>query len=197
MVLACAPLSYRKSIECYLARHWYNKGMIENLSDFVLRNLSELALGNIRHRQHQNLHDDFGDGCQRILNAISTTSYITPHRHSLDRKLESLIAVRGLFAAFLFDDYGAVIQTELFGSEKYPGVAVGVELSPLVWHTVVALVEGAILFEVKSGPFDPTKAKEIATWAPSEGSDDSQAFVQSLGDRGRRCYENFQNRART
>ena len=165
--------------------------MIRVLSDDVLRSLSSEALASTRRRQHRNLHDSFSDCCQRMFNAVAVDSYIAPHRHSLDTESECLIAVRGLFAIFSFNDNGEITQTELFGSEKYNGLAVGVELTPMVWHTVVALVDGAVLFEVKNGPFDPAKAKDMAPWAPAEQGEVSTALLNVLRAKGQRCYEEW------
>jgi cupin fold WbuC family metalloprotein len=132
-------------------------------------------------RQHLNIHQSYDDPCQRLFNAIGINSYIRPHRHSLDPKTESLFAVRGLFALVLFDQHGNPRNVIRFGSESAGGkVAAGVELSPGDWHTVVALSEGAVLLELKAGPFRPDAAKELASWAPEEGGDAALSYLRSL-----------------
>ena len=47
-------------------------------------------------------------------------------------------------------------------------------------HTVVALDDGAILFEVKQGPFRPELAKEPADWSPEEGTAEGVALIERL-----------------
>lgn len=134
-----------------------------------------------RLRQHANLHASYEEPCQRLFNAISVDSYIRPHRHFSDCKVETLLAVRGLMTLVLFDEQGAVQQAIRFGNE--PGLIncdLGVELSPGAWHTVFAEVPGAVLFEVKAGPFDPAKAKELAPWAPEEGSQEAALYLIEL-----------------
>ncbi|MBM3117381.1 WbuC family cupin fold metalloprotein [Jeongeupia naejangsanensis] len=124
-----------------------------------------------RRRQHQNIHVDYEDPCQRFFNAVGVDSYIRPHRHSLDPKDETLIAVMGVFALITFDDEGLIQAVVKFGSEKFAAsldVGVGVNISPDTWHTVVALVDGSVLLELKAGPFNPDAAKEAAPWAPEE-----------------------------
>lgn len=136
-----------------------------------------------RLRAHANVHHSYADQCQKLFNAIKIESYIRPHRHSLDPKEECLIAVRGLFGLIEFSEYGDIESTTLFGSEKYSqqlSIASGVELAAGVWHTVVSLVENSILFEVKSGPFDPALAKEFAPWAPEEDSEYAQGYLYAL-----------------
>lgn len=110
-------------------------------------------------------------------------SYIRPHRHALDPKTEDLFAMRGAFALVLFDEDGGITAIERFGTEKHAGVdgmAVGVELAPGAWHTVLALTQGAVLLELKAGPFISTAAKEFAPWAPAEDSPEAEAYLAML-----------------
>lgn len=136
-----------------------------------------------RFRAHANVHHSYSDHCQKLFNAIKNNSYIRPHRHSLDPKDECLIAVKGLFGIILFTDNGSIKEVTLFGSEKYSekySIPSGVELPACAWHTVVALADNSILFEVKSGPFDPTLAKEFAPWSPGEGCAAAIEYLETL-----------------
>jgi cupin fold WbuC family metalloprotein len=151
---------------------------------FSAMQLSELVVqaeGAPRLRQHQNIHEGFGEPCQRLFNAIEPGSYIQPHRHLSVSRDELLIAIRGLMALVTFDDDGQMQRVVHFGSEKYgPELAVGVEVDPETWHTVVALNPGSILLEVKAGPFDPAQPKNLANWAPSENSPDADVYMHQL-----------------
>lgn len=151
---------------------------------FSAKQLSELVVkaeDSSRLRQHQNIHEGFGEPCQRLFNAIEPGSYIQPHRHSSVLRDELFVAIRGLMALVTFDDDGQVQGVVHFGSEKYgPELAVGVEVDSETWHTVVALKSGSILLEVKAGPFDPAQPKDLASWAPSENSADAEAYMQQL-----------------
>jgi cupin fold WbuC family metalloprotein len=151
---------------------------------FSAKQLSELvvqAQGSLRLRQHQNIHEGFDELCQRLFNAIEPGSYIQPHRHLSVSRDELLVAIRGLMALVTFDDDGQVQRVVHFGSEKYvPELAVGVEVDPETWHTVVALKPGSVLLEVKAGPFDPAQPKDLANWAPSENSADVKAYMYQL-----------------
>lgn len=134
-----------------------------------------------RLRQHQNIHVGFDEPCQRLFNAIEPGSYIRPHRHSSVPRDELLLAVRGLMALLTFDDTGNVTQVRPFGSEAHgPDVAAGVELPPSTWHTVLALTPGAVLLEVKAGPFDPDQPKDLAPWAPQEGQPVVSEYLNGL-----------------
>ncbi|MDD3352763.1 WbuC family cupin fold metalloprotein [Zoogloea sp.] len=145
--------------------------------------LSLAAVGSGRGRMHLNLHPSYVDPCQRLFNAIGEQSYIRPHRHSIDPRVETLIAVRGLFGLITFDDEGVPSRVELFGSELHAGVgctSVGVEVFPDEWHMVVALAPQSVVFEVKAGPFDPAGAKEFAPWSPPEGTQMAAEFLEEM-----------------
>ena len=156
---------------------------LTSLSQVVLDDLIKAGLASPRLRQHRNIHVSHDDPCQRFFNAIDCDSYIRPHRHALDPKAETLIAVRGLFALLVFDDSGHIQSLIRFGTEKYAdalGVGVGVDLSPGIWHTIMALVPGSVLLELKAGPFNPAAAKEPAGWAPEEQTAEAMAYFESL-----------------
>lgn len=134
-----------------------------------------------RKRQHRNIHSSYEDPCQRLFNAIEPASYIQPHRHAATEKDELLVAVRGLMACITFDDHGAVSFVNFFGSELYgENVCAGIEVPPRAWHSVVALVHGSILLEVKAGPFDSVHPKEYAPWAPNEVSLEADSYIAQL-----------------
>lgn len=156
---------------------------IQRLSNNYLASLIEEASRSSRSRQHRNIHASYEDPCQRFMNAIGLDSYIRPHRHALDPKAETLIAVRGLFALVIFDDTGAIQEVIRFGTERYNDTSdfsVGMDLSPGVWHTIVALQPGSVLLELKAGPFNPNAAKEPAPWAPEEQSSECYNYLQYL-----------------
>ena len=149
-------------------------------SDAYLSSLIFEAEASHRLRQHRNIHRSYDDTCQRLMNAICVGSYIAPHRHHLDPRNECLIAVKGLFAAVIFDSLGKIAQIEFFGTQKVENVSVGLELSSETWHTVLAMEENSVLFEVKEGPFDPSQAKEYPPWAPAEGSSEAKSYHLKL-----------------
>lgn len=159
---------------------------ITNFSSEFLDLLSQSAEQSSRQRQHKNIHQHYNDPCQRLFNAIGIDSYIRPHRHSIDSKDECLIAVRGRMALLIFNDIGQVEQVIRFcaqTNEAQQAISVGVNLPAGVWHTVIAEMSGSILFEVKSGPFNPEQAKEYATWAPAENTPEAAKYLMELKHR--------------
>ena len=146
-----------------------------------LDELSGQAEGSPRLRQHTNLHGSYAEPCQRLFNAIGVGSYIRPHRHRADPKTETLLAVRGRLTLVLFDGAGHVFDAVRFGPmADVDGGVFAIELPPGSWHTVLAETPGSVLFEVKAGPFDSSLAKELAPWAPEEGSPAVPAYLAQV-----------------
>jgi len=143
----------------------------------VLDSLVDQARMNPRRRQHRNLHADAAEPCQRLLNAVWPDSYIRPHRHTAYTTPECLLALRGTFALLEFDAGGEIRSVCRFGAGAELAI---VEISPDAWHTVLALADGAVLFETKSGPYSPEDAKTFAPWAPPEGSPEQAAYLAAL-----------------
>lgn len=138
---------------------------------------------NPRRRRHKNLHADYQEACQRFFNAIEPDSYLRPHCHGPYQGAETLIAIKGLLAFLVFGNEGEVQAVHLFGAGKHaqePGVAVGVEVQPEQWHTVISLESGSILLEMKGGPFDPEAPKYFAPWAPEEMTQEGKIYLEAL-----------------
>ena len=157
--------------------------IVHKISTKLLTLLSQEANLSFRGRQHQNLHDSYSAPCQRLLNEITSESYIRPHRHLLDPKCESLFAVRGCFCLMIFSSEGLVVDNIYFGSEKYLNekiTNVGVEIDSGIWHTVIGLSENATLLEVKAGPFMPANAKDYPNLAPCENTLGAKDYFDNL-----------------
>ena len=156
---------------------------ITNFTPTYLNTLISEAAKSPRLMQHQNIHTSYQDPCQRFMNGIGVDSYIRPHRHLLDPKAETLIAIQGLFALVTFDDEGTVQEIIHFGTEKYndrEGLSVGADLPAETWHTIIARVPDAVLLELKAGPYDQNAAKEPAPWAPEEQTAEGNDFLIKL-----------------
>lgn len=149
-------------------------------SDYFGR-LTERARSTPRLRQHQNIHRSYDEPCQRLFNAIEPGSYIRPHRHASDPRDELLIAVRGLMALVTFSNNGEIAGTIRLATEKFGAeTCSAVEVPSNVWHMVVALKPGSVLLEIKAGPFDPLQPKDMAPWAPPEGSVEAFHYLSSI-----------------
>lgn len=143
----------------------------------MLDRLSCAAAESDRRRRNLNVHEDYADPCQRLFNAVQPGSYIRPHRHVDPPKSECFVAVRGRMALVLFSSEGAVAQVVRFGAGCE---AQAIDLPAGVWHSLVALEPGSIFFEVKPGPYLPLTDKDMAPWAPAEGSAAAAGYLVEL-----------------
>jgi cupin fold WbuC family metalloprotein len=151
--------------------------MIKRIDKGLLDNLGNEAKKNRRKRKHLNFHDSYDEPVQRLLNAIEPGSYIRPHMHKDPDKIEIFIAMKGSFIVFIFDEKGTV--TDKIRLEPKGEVA-GLELPPGTWHTIAALEQGSVAYEVKNGPYVETSDKNFAPWAPEEGTDEGIEYLKSL-----------------
>jgi len=158
----------------------YSQSQTIKIINFDLLDLlTSQAKSNPRLRQHLNLHDSYEDPSQRLLNAMEPGSYIRPHRHLKCSKTECFIGIRGKLALLIFNDKGEIENVFSFGpSERIAGA----DLPPGTWHTVICLESGSVFLETKPGPFDPIHRKDMAPWAPAEGSVEAVIYLQQLID---------------
>lgn len=171
--------------QCVNSRNrWVAQGSNMAVKAFTSEYLGSLvaqARSSPRLRQNRNIHEDYADPCQRLFNAIEPESYIQPHRHGVVPRAETMFAVRGSFALVEFSGSGEITGVVRFGVDDGSArISAGVEVPPGCWHTVLALQEGSVLLEVKAGPFDPVRPKELAPWAPDEGAQGVAAYLNQL-----------------
>lgn len=141
-----------------------------------------------RKRDIHIFHTGDQDPLQRMLNAIQPGSYITPHRHHIPPKSESILVLEGALAYVPFDDDGTALESEFALLDPGRGVC-GVDIRPTVWHTIFALEPDTVIFEVKSGPYDPSGDEGFAAWAPPEGSPEAVKYLMELEDRFRSLWK--------
>ncbi len=147
--------------------------MMKLIDDKILDALSDQAASSPRKRAHYNLHPRPEDSVQRLCIAAEPGSYFRPGRHAEPETWEVLLALRGSFALLLFDDTGLVLERTVLA---FAGPVRGVEIPPKQWHTLASLEPGSVFFEIKQGPYVPMKEKDLATWAPAEGSTEAAKF---------------------
>jgi cupin fold WbuC family metalloprotein len=128
-----------------------------------------------RRRMVLPLHKDPGAVLQRMLNAVQPGSYIRPHRHAAPRA-ETLVLLRGALRFVAFDDSGEVRRAVDLRADG----DLGVDIEPGVYHSMVALAEDSVVFEVKTGPYDRDTDKMWAPWAPLEDVPEAAAYLQDL-----------------
>lgn len=130
-----------------------------------------------RKRMNYNFHE-LEEPLQRFINAVEPGSYVRPHRHPAKDKVEVFLLLKGKGAAFEFDNEGRIIHHTLL---EVNGGVQGVIIDPGCWHTIIALEEGTVFFEVKIGPYEPLSDKDFAHWSPPpEDSDAVKSYLLFL-----------------
>jgi len=142
----------------------------------LITTLTTAARTNTRQRQHYNFHESHEDPCQRLIVAITTDSYIQPHRHLAYPKDELFIVLQGKIGVIIFSERG---EAESVSVLQAGSQALGCEIPTGAWHTIIALEESVFL-EVKAGPYMPLPEEDRASWAPTEGSAGAGVYLEQL-----------------
>jgi cupin fold WbuC family metalloprotein len=128
-----------------------------------------------RLRMNYNFHQELDDPVNRILNALEPDTYLRPHRHCNPDKQEIFLLLRGKVVIFLFDDEGLI--TNFIPMDPFKG-CYGGEIPPGVWHGLLVLESGTVIYEIKEGPFTPLSPANMAPWSPS--AEDTNAVSEYL-----------------
>lgn len=139
-----------------------------------LDQLATAAAASPRKRSHRNLHPSLDAKVQRLAISMEPDTYVRPHRHP--QTWELYMALRGEFKVVLFDETGTVTDCILLGGTG----CVAYELPANTWHSVVSLLPGSIIFEVKEGPYIQPQQADVAAWAPAEGDPGVAALQRFL-----------------
>jgi len=140
-----------------------------------INQLTAAARTDQRRRKNYNFHH-LSDNVQRMLNAIEPDSYVRPHRHLQPPKIEMFVLLTGQLAVFIFDDDGS-IKDIIRLSEKGNR---GIDISAGIWHSIVSMQPGTVVFEVKDGPYEMSLDKDFAYWAPAEDDPGAAEYLKSL-----------------
>jgi cupin fold WbuC family metalloprotein len=131
-----------------------------------------------RLRMNYNFHESLDDPINRLLNAMEPGTYLRPHRHKNPDKHEIFLLLSGKVALFLFDDEGHITEQVLIDPKT--GIYGG-EIPCDVWHTLLVLESGTVVYEIKQGPFAPLSAENMAPWSPAaEDIEGIHQFLEKL-----------------
>jgi cupin fold WbuC family metalloprotein len=152
------------------------------ISGSLFDTVTALAAASPRLRMNYNFHSGPADNPHRFLNVLLRGTYIRPHRHLVPPKSESFLVLEGMADVVLFNDHGAITARYQLGAESPEGRLWGVDISPGVWHTILARTKRVVCFEVKPGPWAAANDKEFASWAPAETDPDAETYGRTLLD---------------
>ena len=153
--------------------------MLQLINKELFEQVAAGAAASPRKRLNHNFHSGPNDNPHRFLNVLLRGTYIRPHRHLHPPKAETFLVLEGEAALLTFNDTGEVTARCALSHESSNG-SFGVDVAPGIWHTVIALSERVICFEVKPGPWEAVSDKEFALWSPTEGSPSCADYVETL-----------------
>lgn len=167
------------SLNClYLSRNNQGKKDMKIIHTALLDETTAKAKASPRLRMNYNFHDSDEACVNRLLNAIEPDSYIRPHRHLNPAKEEIFLLLRGKAVLFLFDEEGNITQQQLIC--PHDGVY-GAEIEAGIWHSLVVLESGTVVYEIKQGPFAPLQQANLAPWSPAaENSEEVAGYLNFL-----------------
>ena len=145
------------------------------LTDHEINDFFNSAEVSPRHRQAMLLHKK-GDEFNHVYNFMLFNSYMQPHLHPGQEKIECIYLIHGKIKIIFFDDTGKIKNIVLLEKEKEDFVNV----PAYTWHTYVIMTNQAITYETMSGIYDPNTWKNFAAWAPPEGNEEALMYLEAL-----------------
>jgi cupin fold WbuC family metalloprotein len=149
---------------------------IQTITRALLEATVERARQSPRLRTNYNFHADDAANPHRFLNAFIRGTYVTPHRHATPPKSEAFLVLTGRLALLVFDDQGEITGSYHMGE----GDLLGMDIAPGIWHSLVALSDSSVTYEVKPGPYTAMTDKEFAPFAPREGDPHAPSYLARL-----------------
>lgn len=144
----------------------------------LLDRTTQKAKESVRLRMNHNFHISEQEPLNRLLNAVEPGTYVRPHRHLNPDKVDAIVVLRGRLLSVVFDDNGEVADSVVLSPDE--GVY-GMEVAPGLWHTIVVLESGTVIYEVKEGPYVPLSPENFALWAPDGTDRDvAQNYMEQL-----------------
>jgi len=148
---------------------------IPNLSQEDIESHFKEAEKTSRRRSPLILHKK-GDYLNKVFNFILEDSYMHPHLHPSDEKIENMYLIKGSFGLIEFDNNGMINKTTILEE----GSLTSIKVPAFTWHTYVMLSGKTIVYETMEGKYEPDSWKKMASWAPVEESLKAQTYLESL-----------------
>lgn len=150
---------------------------MKKINQQLLTKVSLQAKESTRLRKNFNFHETAEDTLHRMLNALEPNTYVQPHKHKNPDKREAFVILKGKAMVITFSEDGEIREKVILQPEAEN---LGVEIPPGEYHTIIALAPDTVVYEVKDGPYKVSDDKNFAPWAPAEGAEQAQKYLQRL-----------------
>jgi cupin fold WbuC family metalloprotein len=148
---------------------------IPELSEQEIKDCLRLAKDSAKRRYPKLLHS-VGDEFNSVFNFMMQDSYMQPHLHPGEEKIEMIHIIQGKVATIFFDDHG--VFKEFTVLEK-GGIEL-IEVPAFTWHTYLILTDYAVTYETMMGVYETKTWKKFSDWSPKEGGDNCLAYIALL-----------------
>ena len=149
-------------------------------SDEIVRNFEKARLSS-RRRFPKILHKP-GAEFNQVFNFILEDSYMQPHLHQGEEKIEKMYLIQGSFKVVFFNDNGNIENICVLEM----GQCENIEIPASTWHTYVMLTEKVVVYETMEGIYNPDTWKKMADWAPEENTPESKPYLEFLKEHTKR-----------
>jgi len=139
----------------------------------------EVANESARRRSHKIMHAQ-GDYHNAVYNFMLQDSYMMPHLHPGEEKIEHIHVLIGELLMLFFNDSGVITSAKHLSASGDNLVIV----PSYTWHTYIMQSERVLTYETMDGVYHPDKWKQNAPWAVKEGNKESFSFFLKLQDQG-------------
>ena len=146
------------------------------LNEKILEQGFSASRESMRKRMILPLHRTQESPVQRMLNFFQPGTFVQPHAHPLPGQTETIHVIRGAIGFILFEPDGKIRETRQLLAN---GVGL-IDIEPGIWHGMVCLEPDTVVLEIKKGPYDAATDKIFAGWAPSEGDDGVESYLEKM-----------------
>jgi cupin fold WbuC family metalloprotein len=149
----------------------------EKISHFSEEEIScyfQKAKESHRGRHSVVLHQS-GDYENKVINFLKRGTYMQPHLHPGEEKIEHIHLIRGECVVMFFNDAGVVESEEILNEPNQ-----FIKVPAYKWHTYLMLTDEVITYETMDGVYDPATWKSFAAFAPPENTKEAIDYYQFL-----------------
>ena len=143
--------------------------------DDLFNQMLDLSAKSVRNRYCHILHKK-GAEFNKVFNLMRHDSYMQPHMHPGEEKIEKIHIIKGSLCFFFFDEKGNIKEKIHLESKGKNFISV----PAFSWHTYVMKSEIVLTYETMMGKYNPQTWKRLADWAPSEQSHESYKYFKEL-----------------
>ena len=135
------------------------------------------ANNSVRRRAHKIMHAQ-GDYHNAVYNFMLKDSYMMPHLHPGEEKIEHIHVLIGELLMLFFDDSGAITSFKHLSASDDNVIVV----PSYTWHTYIMQSERVLTYETMDGIYHPETWKHNAPWAVEETDPSAEEFFARLNE---------------